>query len=249
MSEKFLGGRCRLIAALPVLHGRVMRSYSYKSFRPSLRLREALVTLDRWGLDEILVVEVSRQNVVSALTLNQLNEARVRTPIVYGGGIRKLDDLDSLLSVGVDRFLIETIVFQDFENLELMKAKVGQQALLASVPVVQVEADWYVAPVAFPKGEWGRTLGQHLSDLVARDIFSEYLVIDRFNEGTTGTFSVEITDSVPPTQSLQGSLIWFGGIGPNQAKNLELLSVTAGVAVGNPLFESEFGYRKIIGWR
>lgn len=232
----------RLIGTVPVKNGRVARSYSYNSFKPGIGVREALITLERWGLDEILVLDISRANEISNYLLSQIKAAAVQTPIVFGGGIRGLGDLDSLLVSGVDRFLLESCVYKENRLLEEMKAHVGQQALLASVPVVPADDDFYFSPAN--EVEPLEDISSYLRKIVSWDLVSEFIVIDKSHEGMAESFDLSVVEKIKDISELQGSVVWFGGIGPSQAKTLGGVSLTAGVALANPLFQTELGHLK-----
>ena len=49
----------RLIAMVPVRNGQVVLSYGYARHRPAGRLDTVLKNLDRWGVDEITVMDIS----------------------------------------------------------------------------------------------------------------------------------------------------------------------------------------------
>lgn len=224
----------RLIACLPVIDGMVVKSYSYQSLRPSISLGVALDALDSWLVDEIVVVDVSRQPGLSARTLRVLTDQPLLTPLSYGGGVRGLDEILKLHEAGVERFVLEHLAFEDLHAVEDLASEVGSQALIASVPCRVEGPTVMCAPT-------GRTVGRpavsFLAELEREGLFSEYLIIDEKAEGQLGAFDFGIP------QGLNGgrarSLIWFGGIDESAARSLAQLNVTAAIAIGNRVFESE----------
>ena len=77
----------RLIAFVPIQNGQVVMSYGYLRHKPAGSLGTVLQNLDRWGIDEIAVVDISRgRNRPDFSILEQIRVSAVRTPIAFGGG-------------------------------------------------------------------------------------------------------------------------------------------------------------------
>jgi imidazole glycerol phosphate synthase subunit HisF len=102
----------RLVGVLAVRDGQVVKSYGYDFWRPAGRLCTALKNLDRWQVDEILVLDISRRDRVNDDVIREIRTARISTPLAYGGGIRKSEDVNPLLTAGCERFVLETMLFQ-----------------------------------------------------------------------------------------------------------------------------------------
>lgn len=224
----------RLIACLPVIDGMVVKSYSYQSLRPSISLDVALDTLDSWLVDEIVVLDVSRQPVLSAKTLGVLINQPLLTPLSYGGGIRGLDEILQLHEAGVERFVLEHLAFEDLHAVADLASEVGSQALIASIPCRIEDSVVMCAPIG-PTGQ--RPAVNFIAELEREELFSEYLIIDELAEGESGAFDFGIPESMNGGRA--HSLIWFGGIDNSAARSLAELDITAAIAIGNRVFESE----------
>lgn len=232
----------RLIACLPVIDGMVVKSYSYQSLRPSISLEVALDTLDSWLVDEIVVLDVSRQPGLSARTLSILINQPLLTPLSYGGSIRGLDEVLKLHEAGVERFVLEHLAFEDLHAVADLASEVGSQALVASIPC-RIEDS---VVMCAPTGRSGqRPAVSFLAELESEGLFSEYFIIDEQAEGRSGAFDYGIPESLNGGRAR--SLIWFGGIDNSAARSLAQLDVTAAIAIGNRVFESENPFLSIRG--
>jgi cyclase len=221
----------RIIGVLTVRDGRLVKSYGYKRWRPAGGLVTALRNLDRWGADEIVVLDISRRAGLDAEILAEIKTARVTTPLAYGGGIRSAEHVHRLMEAGCDRFVIELALFSTPELVHRLAELVGRQALIGSLPILTGEnapAIWR-PETPLDWADW--------RERVMRLPVSEFFVTAAKAEGSAGAFPAEL----PPLFAgwPAGSVIWFGGLDIPAAKACLSRPETVGVAWGNPLHESE----------
>ena len=223
----------RLIALVPVQNGQVVMSYGYLRHRPAGSLRTVLKNLDRWGIDEIAVIDISRNIKKPDLSiLEQIRASSVRTPIAYGGGIRSATHAVEAVVKGCDRVIVETLLWQDPKEIDRIAASIGQQAIIGAVPLVIGSKGLSVAPVNASRNESFIDFINHANDLA----ISELMIIDRANEGLAG--SNQISKFMHTTDTIH-KLIWFGGLNPSLSAELLKRPDTVGVAFGNPLLANE----------
>ena len=223
----------RLMAMVPVQNGQVVMSYGYTHHKPAGSLSSVLRNLDRWGIDEIVVMDISRGlQAPNFSLLEQVRRAAIRTPVAFGGGIRSAAHAVAAIAQGCDRVVVETLIWQSPGEVAHISDAIGQQAVVGAVPVVYGHKGGFAAPVHTAQREpWADCL-QRFEGLA----ISELLVIDRDNEGAAGTsrIAAQIPPSAQPHQ-----LIWFGGLAAVQAAELLRRDDTVGVAFGNPLLTTE----------
>lgn len=238
----------RLVGVVAVKDGQVVKSYGYRFWRPAGRLRTALMNLDRWLVDEILVLDISRNDQVDPRIVAEIRASRISTPLTYGGGIRSHEDVDCLFAAGCERFVLETMLFRFPERVAKLADKVGAQALIASLPLPstsggcwQVDRDyasrWGVADAERDAVNFCRTCNEWP--------VAEVLAIDSTNEGFAGRFSLVTSNGVHPLSELRKGIIWFGGIDQKQATMLLQSSATVAVGFGNLNFEKEVAMRSL----
>lgn len=241
----------RLIATIFVKDDLVVKSYGYKFWRPAGCLYTALTNLDRWAVDEIAIIDISRNGKLNKKILEEIKKSKISTPLIYGGGIRCLNDIHNLLAVGCDRFILETILFDHEKKLNEISNYVGKQALIASLPIIKKNNKQY----AFFTSIDNTLCNQSDSVLNLERIWrayselpvSEILIIDTVNEGKFNKFSPSIANVILNFQSKldEKKLIWFGGLGVEGSRHLLNEEKTVGIAYGNINFEYELNVNVI----
>lgn len=223
----------RLIAVVPVQSRQVVMSYGYTHHKPAGSLITVLKNLDRWGVDEIAVMDISRgRDAPDFLLLEQIRRAAIRTPVAYGGGIRSAKHAVDAVAQGCDRVIIESLMWLAPREIGRISDAIGRQAVIGAVPIVMGATGIVAAPVNINQREsWTDSL-----ERFDKASISELMIIDRCNEGTAG--GSMLVDSVPQSSNSH-QLIWFGGLVASQAVKLLQRRDTVGVAFGNPFLLQE----------
>ena len=236
----------RLVGVITVKNGGVVKSYGYRFWRPAGGLVTALKNLDRWQVDEIVVLDISGRVAPDPAIVQEIKNSRISTPLTYGGGIHSLEHVDALLQAGCERFVLETMAFTHPKRVAKLADRVGAQALIASMPCVQAKDESWVVKSAFA---WGKSakcdeLVSEYALKICKDLpVAEVLAIDRNHEGYNGQFSLLSAEGKHPFQNLQKGIIWFGGIDIKKAVNLMNHPSTVAVGVGHINFEREVAMR------
>jgi imidazole glycerol-phosphate synthase subunit HisF len=221
----------RLIGVVTIKDGWAVQSFGYRRYLPLGKPQCVIENLDRWGADEILVQVIDR----SARDLGpdfglleRIGKLGLETPLIYGGGIRSVADGVQLVQMGADRLLIDTLLHQDFAEVDALSKRLGAQALIASLPLT-----WRDGLLAWHdyRARNDKPITAALEQFLLSGVLSEALLVDWENEGTADGFTREITAEFPLKNM---PLIAFGGLS-NASRMRELLQVPqiAAVAVGN----------------
>ena len=126
----------RLGTTLLFKDGYCYQSYGWNMLRPLGALQNALEHLDKYELDEICIIRPVRDNDKTYhQDLKCLREAKSSTPLAFGGGIRKLNDMELLEGIPVERFVVSSALFnQNTALIERLHAKYGQQSIVGFIP-------------------------------------------------------------------------------------------------------------------
>lgn len=221
----------RIIGILTVKEGQLVKSYGFAQWRPAGDISSALSNLDRWAVDEIVVLDISRRPSLDETVLGQIACARISTPLAYGGGIRTKTDIRRLMDLGCDRFVVETLCFSDPRGVEDLANLAGRQALIATLPLRAREG----------KAEIWRQEGFLDFEACREQLMglplSEYMLVSAETEGFWGKFNLELLKQAGGFPA--SSIICFGGLdGEKAAVCLKDDRCTA-VAFGNPNTEEE----------
>lgn len=224
----------RLIGLLTWHPGRLVKSYGYQKWRPAVSLAAAIRSLDRWNVDEIVVLDISRRGFLDQNLLRSLAQIDCRTPLAVGGGIRSCEDITQLLRVGCDRFVIESPLFTNTNVVREMADFVGKQALIGSLPITgsTTETDNIRFRIWSPRPEVLREnrpldLG---SSWLGEGLVAEIMVTAVDADGLPGTFPLALAEEFKDLPD--ECVIWSGGVDSNCAAKLLKYPQSAGVAVG-----------------
>ena len=232
----------RLIGVITVKDGLAVQSIGYQRYLPLGEPWCLAENLDRWGVDEILILSIDRtgQNKGPDYELlSSLAKAKLTTPLIYGGGISNKNDAKKVIHAGADRISLDAVLNDNPLAVRDIADVLGVQALIAALPLDKSEhgIQWY----DYRKKE-SKDFSRELIQLFSDGIISEVLLIDWKNEGRFNSFDESIIKNIPFTVPQ----IVFGGISEYTQVN-KLLSydnVTA-VSIGNFLNYREHTIQKI----
>lgn len=221
----------RLIGVVTVKNGWAVQSFGYRRYLP-LGKPECLVeNLDRWGADEILVQVIDR-SIKNAgpdfELLGRLAKLGIGTPLIYGGGIRSVEDGVRAIQSGADRIALDALLRDDPGIVKKLGGQLGVQAIIASLPLSssQKGSVWYDYRL-----RGSETYSNALTELVEQAAVSEVLVTDWQHEGQMNGFNAALLDCFPFKEV---PLIVFGGISTTeQIQGLLSNPQIAAVAIGN----------------
>lgn len=234
----------RLVGVVTVKNGLAVQSFGYQKYLP-LGSPECLVeNLDRWGADEILVQVIDRSVVTAGPDfglLDRIARLGLGTPLIYGGGIRHLQDGVQVIQSGADRLTIDSLLQDAPDVVERLGVQLGAQALVASIPMSMGKqgVQWYDyrsgSSISFSPAQ---------SKIIQQGVVSEVLLTDWRHEGIAEGFDPGLIEGFPFENV---PLILFGGISGVAQMRLFLANpaVTA-VSLGNFL---SYGEHKIQHYR
>ncbi len=227
----------RLVGVIPVKDGRVVKSYGYRFWRPAGDVVTAMRNLERWQADEILLLDISRRPHIDPQIPSLIKSACISTPLSYGGGIRTVKDVIKLMGAGCERFIIETMIFDNPEGVSSLADIAGAQSLIASVPIVR----------SGPNLSLNRHYGERFAtkpeeidlELICSRVnqlpVAEVLVTAMNKEGGYGSFDLlgRSLDETGILSQVNKGIIWFGGLSGTIAGRLLRNPQTVAVAFGN----------------
>lgn len=222
--------RKRLIGVITVRNGWAVQSISYCRYLPLGRPWWIAEQLDRWGVDEILVQVIDRTSRGMGPDfelLDELQRARLSTPLIYGGGVTSKADAIAAVNAGADRITLDAVLHDTPHEVKEIAEYLGAQAVIASLPVTYQGDDiaWYDY-----RARESRKFSKELLRLFADAVVSEALIIDWEHEGQPKSFQDSLIRNLP----FEVPLIVFGGISESAQVQCLLADVSVvAVAIGN----------------
>lgn len=125
----------RIAATLAVKDGIVVQSIGFKRYLPVGRPAVAIEFLNDWGVDEILLLDISATRTGRPPDFDLVFEAaaRCRVPLTVGGGITHIDHVRQLMHSGADKVCFNQAVLSNPDLLRQTAQVFGDQCVVASI--------------------------------------------------------------------------------------------------------------------
>ncbi len=207
----------RVIPCLDVNAGRVVKGVNFANLRDAGDPVELARRYDADGADEITFLDVSASSEGRATTLEVVSRTaeQVFVPLTVGGGVRSVDDVDTLLRAGADKVGVNTAAIARPELIAEIADRFGAQVLVLSLdarrcpPGVTTESGYEVTTHGGRRGtgidavEWAAR--------AAESGAGEILLNSMDADGTTAGFDLAMLADV--RSRVRVPLIASGGAG------------------------------------
>ncbi|KAF0968228.1 MULTISPECIES: imidazole glycerol phosphate synthase subunit HisF [Gordonia] len=208
----------RVIPCLDVDDGRVVKGVNFENLRDAGDPVELAERYDREGADELTFLDVTASSSGRSTMIDVVKRTadQVFIPLTVGGGIRTVEDVDTMLRAGADKVSVNTAAIARPEVLAEMSRRFGSQCIVLSVDARTVPegseptpSGWEVTTHGGRKGtgidaiEWARR-GQELG-------VGEILLNSMDADGTKQGFDLRMLKAV--REAVQVPVIASGGAG------------------------------------
>ena len=131
----------RLIPSLLVRDGRIVQSVQFRHTNVIGNVITAVDFFNGWAVDEILILDVSRDHSGREEFLDIVDELSERcfVPLAVGGWITSLKDIETLLEHGADKITLNTHAFRNPEFISEAAKVFGSQCIVVSIDVKRDE--------------------------------------------------------------------------------------------------------------
>ncbi|MFT4126181.1 MAG: imidazole glycerol phosphate synthase subunit HisF [Gordonia sp. (in: high G+C Gram-positive bacteria)] len=125
----------RVIPCLDVDAGRVVKGVNFANLRDAGDPVELAARYDAEGADELTFLDVTASSSGRATMLDVVARTaeQIFIPLTVGGGIRTVDDVDTMLRAGADKVSVNTAAIARPAVLEEMSRRFGSQCIVLSV--------------------------------------------------------------------------------------------------------------------
>jgi len=155
----------KIIPCLDVKDGRVVKGVHFEDLKVAGDGIENASFYSKEGADEIVFLDISAtiEGRKTMVDLVKKVAKVVSIPLIVGGGIRNLEDIEELLSVGVNKVSINTAVVKDSSLIKNASEKFGSESIIVAIDAKKVEdGTWgvYIESGKTPAGldaiEWAK---------------------------------------------------------------------------------------------
>lgn len=206
----------RIIPCLDVDDGRVVKGVQFVDIKDAGDPVEVARRYNEQGADEITFLDITASSDARQTMVHVVEQvaSEVFIPLTVGGGIRTLEDINTMLQAGADKVSINTAAVQNPQIVADAAKKFGSQCIVVAVDARQQEnsGSWEIfthggrKPTGIDVIEWC----QRMVECGAGEI----LLTSMDRDGTRDGFDIALTRSVADAVSIP--VIASGGVGKLQ---------------------------------
>ncbi|WP_426415707.1 imidazole glycerol phosphate synthase subunit HisF [Aestuariirhabdus sp. LZHN29] len=130
----------RIIPCLDVENGRVVKGVQFVDIRDAGDPVEVAKRYDEQGADEITFLDITASHEGRDTTVHTVERmaSEVFIPLTVGGGIRKIEDIRTMLNAGADKVAINTAAVFTPEFVGEAAARFGSQCIVVAIDAKMV---------------------------------------------------------------------------------------------------------------
>ncbi len=208
----------RVIPCLDVDAGRVVKGTNFVGLRDAGDPVELAERYDAEGADELIFLDItaSHEERETIVQLARRTADNVFIPFTIGGGIRSVEDAQSVLDAGADKVSVNSAALARPELLSELADQFGAQCVVIAIDAKREDGRWGVYVNGGRKQVEGRDAVAWAGEAVERGV-GEVLLTSMDRDGTNDGYDLELTRAVADAVSVP--VIASGGAG-----NLDHLS-------------------------
>lgn len=125
----------RIAASLIIKDKIVVQSLEFKRYLPIGDPLIAVESLNRWGIDEILLLDIDATPTKKGPDFELVNtiSSKIFVPLTVGGGIKTLEQIKKLVRTGADKVSLNSVLFNHPELITQAAKVFGIQCIVASI--------------------------------------------------------------------------------------------------------------------
>jgi len=172
----------RIIPCLDVDAGRVVKGTQFVDLRDAGDPAELAARYDAEGADELVFLDITASHEDRAILLEAVRRTAdaLFIPLTVGGGLRTLDDIESLLRAGADKVSLNTAALIDPTLVAAAAERFGEQCIVVAIDARREGEGWGVYThggrrptgrdaIAWAREATGRGAGEVLLTSMDRD--------------------------------------------------------------------------------
>lgn len=221
----------RIIGVINLLNKMAVQSINYIKYLPIGRPDIAISYLNKWGIDEIVVLDI-KGSVNRGSELHKSLPGFVKdcqVPIAAGGGVCNLADIENLIRNGADKIVINSSAHYNPKIIDEGAREFGEQAIVVSFDLRKQKNGFVVFAESASK-KIGLSFDRALKQ--AQDYGAGEILINSIDrDGSKRGYDLELFNYVKDIVSIP--IVGCGGVG-NSEHFLEAMPIgLSGLAAGN----------------
>jgi imidazole glycerol-phosphate synthase subunit HisF len=187
----------RIIPCLDVDNGRVVKGVNFVGLRDAGDPVEVAKRYNAEGADELTFLDItaSHENRGTIVDIVKQVAKEVFIPLTVGGGIRKLEDIYSLLNVGCDKVSINSSAVTNPNLINESSKRFGSQCIVVAIDVKRVADGSYHVFVKGGREDTGLDALAWAKEVYDRGC-GEILLTSMDTDGAKTGFELNITSQI-----------------------------------------------------
>ena len=221
----------RIIGVINVLNNVAVQSINFNRYLPVGRPDIAISYLNKWGIDEIVVLDM-KGSVNGGSELYKYLPGYVadcQAPIAAGGGVQNLADIESLIRNGADKVVINSSAYNNPKIIDEGAREFGEQAIVVSVDIRKEKNNYAIFAESGSK-----KIGMPLADALrqAQDHGAGEILINSIDrDGSKKGYDLNLLNYVKDIISIPA--VGCGGVGTSNHFLQAMPIGLSGLAAGN----------------
>lgn len=193
--------KTRIIGVVVVRGGIAVQSIGFRRYLPIGKPEIAVSYLDRWGVDEIVLLHIdATKNSCCPLDSQVLSySSECMVPLSVGGGIAQVSDVKRIIQAGADKVVINSALISNSAVITEAATSFGSQSVVVSIDACRQPDGTFVAFThagAYSTGLSARKLAQRAEELGAGEIFLNSIDRDGSKQGYDLDLIRSVVDAV-----------------------------------------------------
>jgi imidazole glycerol-phosphate synthase subunit HisF len=201
----------RIIPCLDVKDGRVVKGTQFVDLKDAGDPVEIAKLYDQQGADEIAFLDITASYEKRDILLDIVRRTaeEIFIPLTVGGGVRRLEDIRTLLKAGADKVSVNTAAVKNPRFVERASKRFGSQCIVIAIDAKRKGDSWEVFTHGgrVPTGIDAILWAKKMEDLGAGEI----LLTSMDRDGTKDGYDIDLTRTISEQASIP--VIASGGVG------------------------------------
>lgn len=198
----------RVIPSCLLLNNKLVKGKNFKNFKNVGSPVTTINAFESQKADEIFIIDLDAYKLKKAHNykiLNKISEVS-STPITYGGGIRKIEDVKKIFDNGADKIFLNSILLEEFKIVNEISKIYGNQSVVGGINIHLINNKFFILEDKTKKIDPIHHL-KYLENIGIAEIKITYVHL----EGTRKGIEIEYSKKIKSSTTLP--CIFEGGIG------------------------------------
>jgi cyclase len=224
--------RIRVIPVLLMQRGGLVKSVKFKDHKYVGDPINAVRIFNDKEVDELVILDISATSEKRPPDIGRIREivAEAFMPIAYGGGITKMQEIDSLINSGIEKVILNSIAASNISLVREAATVLGSQSVSVSIDVKKNWLGKYRVHIENASKSIDKDPVQHAQDVVNAGA-GEIILQSVDRDGSFNGYDVELIKMV--SKAVNVPVVALGGAAGVDDFTLAVQSGASAVAAGS----------------